>query len=208
MPEAATFAVFVGAALALLLTPGPAVLYIVARSVDQGVRAGIVSAMGLVVGGAVHVMAAVVGISALLAATPAALVALTWAGAAYLAWLGFSEIRARAAPDGNGGNPTVRPAGAIFRQGVVVSLLNPKAFLFFMAFLPQFVRRDGADPRLQVLALGATFLGLAVCTDSAWALAAGKAGTWLRGPGRERIRRRVSATVYFVLAAGAVWPRG
>lgn len=207
MPEPRAFLVFVAAALALLLTPGPAVLYIVGRSLDQGFRAGLVSALGLVAGGAVHVMAAAVGISALLAASPRALLGLTWAGAAYLAWLGWGELRAGGAPEGADAAPPRAP-GHLFRQGVLVSLLNPKAILFFLAFLPQFVVPGAADPRLQVLVLGATFLGLALCTDTAWAAAAGRAGGWLRGPGRARIRRRISATLYFALAVGAAWPRG
>lgn len=206
MPEAPHFALFVGAALALLLTPGPAVLYIVARSVDQGAKAGIVSALGLVSGGAVHVLAAVMGISALLAASPSSLAVLTWLGAAYLAWLGFRELAGSAAPEGTA-SPPVRTPGELYRQGVVVSVLNPKAVLFFMAFLPQFVRVGGVDARLQVLALGGTFLALAMCTDTLWAVTAGRAGHRLRSPGRQRVRRWVSATVYFALAAGAVWSR-
>lgn len=207
MPEPRAYLLFVAAALALLVTPGPAVLYIVGRSLDQGFRAGFVSALGLVTGGAAHVLAAAVGISALLAATPRALHALNWAGAAYLAWLGWAELRAGGAPDGVGGTPPRAP-GHLFRQGLLVSLLNPKAILFFMAFLPQFVVTGGADPRLQVLVLGGTFLALALCTDTAWAAAAGRAGAWLRSPRRLLLRRRVSAALYFALAVAAAWPRG
>lgn len=207
MPEAHVFALFVGAALLLLVTPGPAVLYIVGRSVDQGDGAGVVAALGLVTGGAVHVLAAVLGVSALLAASPTALAALLWAGAAYLAWLGWSEIRSANAPQAQDPSPP-RTRLELYRQGVWVTLLNPKAILFFLAFLPQFVRPDGADPRLQLLALGATFLALALCTDTIWALVAGRAGKWLRGHGRGRLRRWLSATVYFALAIAAVWSRG
>ena len=207
MPEPHTFALFVGAALALLVTPGPAVLYIVGRSLDQGAPAGIMSAMGLVTGGAVHVLAAALGISALLAASPSSLALLTGAGAAYLAWLGWRELRDPAASEAHDGRPA-RTRGQLYRQGVLVSVLNPKAVLFFMAFLPQFVRSGGADPRLQVLALGGAFLALAVCTDTLWAVTAARAGHRLRAPGRHRLRRWISATVYFALAVGAAWPRG
>ena len=190
MPDAHAFLLFSAAALALLVTPGPAVLYIVGRSMDQGVGAGVVSALGLVVGGAVYVLATVVGVSALVTAAPGALKALTLAGAAYLAWLGWTELQSQgAAAAGPGDAP--RSRRQLFRQGVTVSLLNPKAVLFFMAFLPQFVRPGGADPRLQMLALGGTFLGLALCTDTLWALAAGRAGAWLRRP--ERVRAAVAA---------------
>lgn len=207
MPEPHLLLLFAGASLALLLTPGPAVLYVVGRSLDQGVRAGWVSALGLVTGGAVHVLAAAVGISALLTATPGALTVLTWAGAAYLAWLGLRELRGTPTVVEEGDQP-LRSHGQLYRQGVVVSLLNPKAILFFMAFLPQFVRVGGVDPRIQVLALGGTFLALALCTDSAWAFLAGRAGGWLRSPARDRLRRRVSAAIYLALAVAAAWPRG
>ncbi|HKJ02059.1 MAG TPA: LysE family translocator [Longimicrobiales bacterium] len=206
MPEPHAFALFMGASLALLLTPGPAVLYIVGRSVDQGVRAGLVSAMGLATGGALHMLAAVVGISALLAASSSALAALAWAGAAYLGWLGWRELRPSPPRRGEAPSPARTPT-QLYRQGVLVSVLNPKAVLFFLAFLPQFVRPGGADPRLQVLALGGTFLGLAVCTDALWAVTAARAGRRLRGPGAQRVRRWVSATIYFALAVGAAWPR-
>ena len=181
MPEPQAFSLFVGASLALLLTPGPAVLYIIGRSVDQGVRAGIVSAVGLVAGGSLHLLAAVLGISALLAASPSALAVLGWAGAAYLAWLGWRELRTSAPPRGEA-EPAARSRRQLFRQGVLVSVLNPKAVLFFMAFLPQFVRPGGADPRVQVLALGGTFLAMAVCTDTLWAVTAGGLGHLLGGP--------------------------
>jgi len=207
MPDPHVFLLFGAASVALLVTPGPAVLYIVGRSVDQGVGAGIVSALGLASGGALHVAAAVLGISALLTASPPALRVLGWAGAAYLAWLGWRELRAPASQAGDVA-PAARTSAQIFRQGVLVSVLNPKAVLFFMAFLPQFVRPGGADPRLQVLALGGTFLALAVCTDTLWAVTAGRAGDRLRTPERRRVRRWISATVYFALAVGAAWPRG
>ena len=133
---------------------------------------------------------------------------MTLAGAAYLAWLGWAELRSQGAAGSATLDPGPRTRGRLFRQGVTVSLLNPKAVLFFMAFLPQFVRPDGADPRLQMLALGGTFLGLALCTDTLWALVAGGAGAWLRRPEWIRVRKRISAAVYFVLAVAAAWPRG
>lgn len=207
MPDPQAYLLFVAAALALLVTPGPAVLYIVGRSMDQGVGAGFVSALGLVAGGAVYVLATVAGVSALVMAAPGALRVLTLAGAAYLAWLGWAELRSQASPGTPAPVVGSRSPAQLFRQGLTVSLLNPKALLFFVAFLPQFVRPDGADPRLQMLALGGTFLALALCTDSLWAVAAGKAGAWLRAPGRVRVRRRISAAVYFVLAVAAAWPR-
>lgn len=203
MPEPRVHLLFAGAALALLVTPGPAVAYIVARSVEQGFRAGFVSALGLVSGGAVHVLAAAVGVSALLSASPRALAVIGWAGALYLAWLGASELRAEGVPDGPSPVPA-RGRVRLYGQGLVVSLLNPKALLFFLAFLPQFVRPESGDPRSQILVLGGTFLLLALCTDTAWAAAAGRAGARLRAPDRVRARRRLTATIYFALAFAAV----
>jgi threonine/homoserine/homoserine lactone efflux protein len=170
---------------------------------DQGVRAGLVSMLGLVAGGIVHLTAATLGISALLAATPRGLDALTWAGAAYLAWLGWRELAAPRSVEDHGPAP-LRRRRELFRQGFLVNLLNPKAVLFFLAFLPQFVRTDGVDPRLQVLALGAVFLALALCTDTFWVLVADRAGRWLRSPRRIRARRRLSAGIYLALAVAAV----
>ncbi len=207
MPRPEAWALFVGASLALLLTPGPAVLYIVARSVDQGTRAGFISALGLVTGGGIHALAAILGISALLAASPSALAFLGWLGAAYLAWLGWREVRGTDASM-VAEAPIVRSGWQLYRQGVLVSILNPKAVLFFMAFLPQFVRTSGADPRLQVLALGGTFLALALCTDTLWSVLAGRLGTRLREGRGQRLRRWASGAVYFVLAVGAAWPHG
>ncbi len=186
---------FVAASLTLLLTPGPAVLYVVGNSMEQGPRAGILSAMGLVTGGVVHMLAAVVGITALLAASPSALTALRWAGAAYLLYLAWKEISAPEPADGEGARP-LRRSAELYRGGLMVNLLNPKSALFFLAFLPQFVEPGHGDPRLQVLALGAGFLCLAACTDTMYAFLGGRAGRLLRTPGARRARRWLSAGIY------------
>jgi len=196
------FAVFAVAALALLLVPGPAVVYIVAQSIHQGRRAGVVSVLGIHTGSMVHVLAATVGLSQLLVSSATAYTVVKYAGAAYLIALGLRRILTRdRAPD-----PAVvvdlRPNRQLFRQGVVVNVLNPKTALFFLAFLPQFVDVSAGHVPLQIAALGATFVLLGLVTDTVYALAAGTLGSRLRGSTRAiRAERLVSGSVFIALGA-------
>ena len=151
MPDSGTFLAFAAASLALLAVPGPSVLYIVARSVEQGRRAGIVSMLGIEAGGLLHVAAAALGLSALMASSAAAFEGLRWAGAAYLVWLGARKLLA-AAEDGE--RPAVGAVRRLFWHGVAVNLLNPKTAMFFLAFLPQFVDPAAGPAALQALVLG------------------------------------------------------
>jgi threonine/homoserine/homoserine lactone efflux protein len=192
---------FVLAALALAVVPGPAVLYIVARSVDQGRGAGLVSALGISVGGLVHVAAATIGLSSLLASSATAFTVVKYAGAAYLIVLGMRRLLTREhVPDEIARPPSGRRR--IFRDGVVVNVLNPKTALFFLAFLPQFVDADAAAAPLQIFLLGLIFVAIALCSDSAWALVAGTLGGWLR---RSRwylgVKRWVTGAVFVGLGA-------
>ena len=196
MPDAATLALFSLAALALIVVPGPAVLYIVARSVDQGRRAGVVSALGIGVGGLVHVLAATVGLSALVVSSARAFEAVKYAGAAYLIVLGVRRLLTREeAPEDR--DVQRAPLGRVFRDGVVVNVLNPKTALFFLAFLPQFVDPDAGPVALQTAVLGFVFVSLALASDSLYGLAAGTLGGALR---RSRAyagaRRWVSGSVF------------
>jgi threonine/homoserine/homoserine lactone efflux protein len=201
MPDTATLVVFSLAALALIVVPGPAVLYIVAQSLSGGRGAGLVSALGVATGGLVHILAAVVGLSALVVASAEAFTAVKLAGAAYLVYLGVRTLLSRAEEV----ERTV-PAGRgrTFRQGVVVNVLNPKTALFFLAFLPQFVDPDG-PVRAQLAVLGALFVALALVSDSVWAILAGTARDVLRRSRRFlRAQRYVSGGVMIglgVLAA-------
>jgi threonine/homoserine/homoserine lactone efflux protein len=190
MPEPSTLVLFVIAALVLLLTPGPAVLYIVARSVEQGRRAGLVSTLGIHVGTLVHVAAAAFGVSALLVSSALAFGLLKYLGAAYLVYLGIRKLTTRAALAAPVALPA-QPLRRIFLQGVVVNILNPKTALFFLAFLPQFVDMTRGPVALQILFLGAIFLALALTSDGLWAMAAGTAGGWLK-----RNRRVLGAERY------------
>ena len=205
MPAAGTLALFAAAALALIVVPGPAVLYIVAQSIDRGRRAGLVSALGVATGGLVHVSAAAIGLSALLVSSATAFTVVKVAGAAYLIGVGLLTLLRR--PD----DPDVaalreRKLRRIYAQGVLVNVLNPKTALFFLAFLPQFVDRDAGSVGTQIVVLGLLFVVLAVASDSLWALAAGTASGWLRNSPRFlSIRRYVSGTVFVglgIVAAG------
>ena len=172
MPDLSTLLVFGAAALALIVVPGPAVLYIVAQSLDRGRLAGFVSALGVAVGGLVHVTAAAIGLSSLLVSSATAFAVVKFAGAAYLVGLGLHTLFVRRHEPAT----TVvheRRLRRRFWQGVVVNVLNPKTALFFFAFLPQFVDPDRGSAALQLGVLGLVFVALAVVSDSLWALAAG-----------------------------------
>ena len=164
MIDTSSLTVFVLAALVLLATPGPAVLYIVARSVDQGRRAGIVSTLGIGTGTLIHVFAATIGVSALLAASAVAFSVVKFLGAGYLIFLGLRRIFGR----GEAKDATeVRKSGLrrIFWQGFLVNLLNPKTALFFFAFLPQFVDISLGHVPLQVVILGTLFVLVSILSD-------------------------------------------
>lgn len=205
MPDATTLGLFVTAAAILLITPGPAVLYIVARSVDQGRWAGIVSVLGIQVGTLVHVAAAAFGVSAILVSSALAFSALKYAGAAYLIYLGVRTLRS---PDTEASVAEVagreRRLADVFLQGAVVNILNPKTALFFLAFLPQFVDPARGSVAGQVLFLGLVFVTLGLFSDGMWAVLAGSASGFLRGhDGFRRGQRYVAATVYLGLGVAA-----
>ena len=171
--------VFLLAALILLLTPGPAVLYIIARSMDQGRLAGFVSVLSIESGNSVHVLAATLGLSAVLMSSALAFSVVKYLGAAYLIYLGIRRLLAR---DGNHEIAHLKHQSLrrIYSQGVLVAALNPKTALFFLAFLPQFVDPSVGSVTLQFLTLGGMFILMAVVTDSLYALLASTAGGWLK----------------------------
>jgi threonine/homoserine/homoserine lactone efflux protein len=171
--------VFLLAALVLLLTPGPAVLYIVARSLDQGRLAGFVSVFSIEMGNFVHVLAATLGLSAILVSSTLAFSIVKYLGAAYLIYLGLRRIFARETPSQSTAVQQ-KSLGLIFRQGVLVAILNPKTALFFFAFLPQFVDSSKGSVTLQLFTLGCLFVFMAIITDGLYAMLAGTAGGWLK----------------------------
>jgi threonine/homoserine/homoserine lactone efflux protein len=200
---------FLFASLVLLVVPGPAVLYIVARSIDQGWMAGVVSALGIALGSVGLVVATAFGISALLETSSFAFDVVRYLGAGYLIYLGIRTWRAR----DTGGMSTVRPAASrrrVFSDGIIVNFLNPKTAIFFIAFLPQFVA-PGGDVRSQLVFLGLVFVAMGVVTDCVYAVLAGAVAARLHANSRfPQVRRVVVATVYIGLglAAALIHPAG
>ena len=199
MPSSSTLGLFALAAIALLLVPGPAVLYVVTRSVDQGRKAGLVSVLGLHTASIIHVAAAATGVSALLLASATAFQAVKLAGAAYLVALGITKLLGRGSHDRVG----IEPASLrrIFGQGFVVNLLNPKTALFFVAFLPQFVKPERGPVAVQVCVLGLLFIALGLVSDSTYAVVAGTLAPRLRRrrPGTMSRPERATGLVYIGL---------
>jgi len=203
-------ALFTAAALALIVTPGPAVLYIVTRSLSQGRRAGFLSALGVGLGNGLHAAACAGGLAAVLASSELAFGAVKWLGAGYLVLLGIGKLLGRAGPGLGEAGGAGAPAAdrAVFGQGLAVAVLNPKTALFFIAFLPQFVDPARGTAWAQLLFLGGLFVVLAIASDCGYAALAGSAGRWLRRhPGFARSERWVGGGVYLALGALAALAR-
>ena len=171
MPGDISLLGFVAAALLVLLIPGPGVSYVVARSLGQGYRAGLVSILGLSVGALVHVAAATIGLSAILLTSATAFGMVKLLGAGYLIYLGVRMLLARH-PTGSLETPVPETMYRLFADGVVVSVLNPKIAVFFLAFLPQFVAPGRGPIPQQFMSLGLLYVALALFTDGAYALLA------------------------------------
>ncbi|MEO3798694.1 LysE family translocator [Nonomuraea sp. B1E8] len=201
MPDIATLAVFCVAVLGLLLVPGPAVVYIVTRSVAQGRAAGVISVLGVHAGSLVHIGAAALGISALLAASATAFTVVKYVGVAYLLWLGVRKLMHRE----NGADTVelhVQSKRRLFWEGFVVNVLNPKTAVFFVAFLPQFADQQAGPIGPQILLLGAIWLVLGMVSDGTYAMLSSALAGRIRGSARARRRLDVgSGVVYLGLAA-------
>jgi threonine/homoserine/homoserine lactone efflux protein len=198
-PDSTSMWLFGLAALALLLIPGPSVLFVVFQSAEQGRRVGLASVAGIHLGTLVHVAAASAGLSALIVASSLAFSAVKYAGAAYLIYLGIRKLLERDAEAQIEREP--EPLRRAVVRGVVVNVLNPKTALFFLAFLPQFVTPDRGGVWSQALVLGFVFVGLGLITDSLYALAAGTVGGVLKA--RRNALRYGSGIVFIALGATA-----
>jgi threonine/homoserine/homoserine lactone efflux protein len=179
VPSHSSLALFLSTAVVLLAIPGPAVTYIVGRSVGQGRVAGVISALGIAVGTLVHVAAALLGLSALLMSSAIAFGIVKYLGAAYLIYLGVQKLRREdsfAVP----GISAETNLTSVFSQGIVVNVLNPKTALFFFAFLPQFVDTSSGKVAGQIFFLGTLFAAMGVFSDTLWALLAGTVAHSLR----------------------------
>src|SRR5438045_4733546 len=189
--DTSSLGVFVAASVALLIVPGPAVLYIVGRSLRHGRAAGFLSVLGICTGTLLHVVAAALGLTAVLRTSPLAFSAIRYAGAAYLVWLGVRALRSDERSIESAFVPHDGPF-QIFRQGVIVNLLNPKTALFFLAFLPQFVNVRRGSVGIQVLVLGTIFACMGFMTDSSWGLLAGAVANRLKANLRFRSEEHTS----------------
>ncbi|MFN0186207.1 MAG: LysE family translocator [Aquabacterium sp.] len=202
LPGPADAALFASAVLVLNATPGADFLLTVSRTLQGGVRAGVAAALGISAGCVVHALAAAFGLAALLSLHPQAFVAIQWAGAAYLAWLGVGLLRqaVRLVPGAPAmvDVPAHRGAAADFRTGLLTNLLNPKVALFFLAFLPPFVPADSPSPTASFLLLGAWF----VVQGTLFLLLLVLLASRLRGAVRRRRRARLLEVVAGMMFLG------
>ncbi|MDX2215695.1 MAG: LysE family translocator [Oculatellaceae cyanobacterium bins.114] len=189
MPEATLFWLFLTAAIALAITPGPGIFYVLTRSLKGGRAEGLVSSVGTAVGGFVHVIAAAFGLSAILATSATAFTVIKFAGAAYLIYLGIRTLKHS---DQLLLETDVEssPMHYAFRQGIITEVLNPKTALFFLAFIPQFINPHG-NVVAQFVLLGSISIALNTTADAIVALLAGPIGQWLKTNPRFQQRQRL-----------------
>ena len=200
MPDGSSLLLFAGASLALLAIPGPAVIYVVTRSIEHGRTAGMVSMLGVETGTFAYALAAAAGLSGLIAASVTAFTVVKYAGAAYLLYLGVRKLLERDQPQ------DALPSGRsqLFLKGALVQVLNPKIAIFFVAFLPQFVHSSRGPVAVQILVLGTIFTLLAVLSDGAYVLLGGAVSGWLRTGRSARSRlAKLSGGVYMGLGLTA-----
>ena len=204
MPTVPTLLTFALAATLLIIVPGPNVIYIITRGIEQGRTAAIVSSLGVQTGMFVHIAAAMLGLSALVASSEPVFHAVKYAGAAYLIWMGWKSIRSVPTDLSVPGNLRRLPLGRLYAQGMIINVLNPKVGLFFLAFLPQFIDPARGGATTQVLALGLVFVTIALVSDGVYAMASGAIGDVLkRRAALARQRNRFSGAIYILLGAFA-----
>lgn len=198
MPDLSTIATFAIASFALLIIPGPAVIYVINRSVADGRAVGLAAVAGLELGNTVHVLAASVGLSAVLAGSAVAFNAIKWLGVVYLVAVGINTLRKPPAVIDDQ-QPSMSRRRALV-QGIVVNTLNVKVALFFLSFLPQFIDPDAGNAGVQSFVLGMVFVIIGVVTDGTYALvASGLRGVLVRGRALPFVQRYVAGTVFIGL---------
>ncbi|KZN61216.1 LysE family translocator [Pseudoalteromonas luteoviolacea] len=200
MPSLEILAAFSVVCFLLSITPGPSILYIMARSISQGPSSGVSAASGMAIGSFVYVIATVLGLAAIFKYSPIAYTGLKIAGAVYLVFLGWQYFKPA---EQSGSNPSLTKATnfAIMKQSLVVELTNPKTALFFLAFLPQFVSNEGAQVSTQLLVLGVIYTLITLCCDISIALLSGKLGNWLsQKNSHSQWQDKMAGSVMFILA--------
>jgi len=205
MPSLDTALTFLGLSILLGLSPGPDNVFVLMQSATHGRKAGLLVTLGLCTGLLGHTAAVALGLAAVLAASAAAFMALKLAGAAYLVFLAWDAMRAPVGPLASGSPPTLQP-WQMYGRGVVMNLTNPKVGIFFLAFLPQFVRPEAGQVAWQVTSLGGLFILATLLVFGSLAWFAGWAGVWLQRSRRtQRILRWSTAVIFIGLAARLAW---
>jgi len=200
LPPGPQLGVFVGAVLVLALTPGPALFYILATSIAQGTRSGLVSVLGIATGTFVHVLLAVFGLTLLLASSAAVFQLVKYAGVVYIVALGVYVLTRPKREEVVVAERPARDLWRVYSHAVMVNVLNPKVGIFFLAFFPQFVDPGRGEPALQFLILGVVLIGVVLVTDTLFALTAGAVTRLLRRQsGQSRWPQTVGGLTYIGL---------
>lgn len=198
---------FAAASLVLIFTPGPDIVYVMTRGIAQGRGAAFAAAAGFSLGNIVHTLAAVIGLSAILASSATAFGLVKLAGGLYLIYLGIRLFRAGATSVIEEKERSGKRLGAIFRQSVIANVLNPKVAIFFLAFFPQFIQPENGNPRIQMLFLGFTFIVLTFIGFNLVGWFAGSVGDWLkRRPNAGQWIHRLAGSVLVGLGLKLAWP--
>ena len=198
MPSIDSIIAFAIASLALLIIPGPAVLYVINRSISDGRSTALAAVAGLEIGNFMHVVAATLGLSAVIAASATAFGVVKWIGAGYLIYTGIRTLSRKPATFNQEQKTLTRRKS--FTQGIVVNTFNPKVALFFLSFLPQFIDTEKGTTALQSLVLGSIFVLLGMCSDGLYAvLASALRGPLLRGKSLPFVQRYVAGSVFVLL---------
>ena len=198
MPNLDAIVAFAIASLALLIIPGPAVLYVINRSISDGRSTALAAVAGLEIGNFMHVVAATLGLSAVIAASATAFGVVKWIGAGYLIYTGIRTLSRKPATFNQEQKTLTRRKS--FTQGIVVNTFNPKVALFFLSFLPQFIDTEKGSTALQSLVLGSIFVLLGMCSDGLYAiLASALRGPLLRGRSLPFVQRYVAGSVFVLL---------
>lgn len=201
LPDFDRIILFASMSALLIVIPGPAVLYILSKSIEEGVKAGFISVLGIGVGALVHVLFAAIGISVILLTSSYTFNILKYAGAFYLLYLGIQKLRSSNSLSLISGAKVQTNKNKLFFEGMLINILNPKTAVFFLAFLPQFINPEKGQSTFQIIFLGLLFVGIAAISNSTYVLASSKISKWLKhNPSFYKRQHMVMAAVYFSLS--------